>query len=127
MDNFAPAPCIPDDGIEARIPDSPFSVLTLIEARNRINKNPTAPEATPDVLRDTLNLSLAQVYAALAYYHANQAAFDAELTRRREATQKALAVLFAGQEDRNGWTEIVGKWPGDEADEEIEAALERMS
>ena len=42
MDNFAPAPCIPDDGIEARIPDSTFSVLTLIEARNRINANPVS-------------------------------------------------------------------------------------
>lgn len=126
MDQFAPAPCIPDDGIDARIPDSPFSVLTLIEARNRINGNPDAP-ATPDVLRVGLNLSLAQVHAALAYYHANQAAFDAELVRRQEVTDKALAALFARDEDRAGWVEIVGKWPGDETDEEIEIALERLS
>jgi hypothetical protein len=127
MDTTTSAPCIPDDGIEARIPDSPFSVLTLIEVRNRLNANPNALDATPEVLSQSMNLSLAQVYAALAYYHTNQAAFDAELTRRQEAAQQALAELFARQEGRNGWAEIVGKWPGEEPDAEIEAALERLS
>ena len=127
MDRFASAPCIPDDGIEARIPESAFSVITLIEARNRINANPDAPDSTPEVLRDKLNLTLPQVYAALAYYHSNQAAFDAKLTRRRESARQALAALFAGQENRNGWAEIAGKWPGEETDEEIAAALERLS
>ena len=127
MDNFIPAPCIPDDGIEARIPGSPFSVLNIIEVRNRLNAVPDAPDATPEVLRDSLNLSLAQVYAALAYYHANQTAFDAEMNRLREATEQALAELFAGHEGRYGWAEIIGKWPGEETDAEIEAALERLS
>lgn len=130
MNNFAPAPCIPDERIEARIPGSPFSVLTLIEARNRLNADKDAVRTTPEALRDGLNLSLAQVYAALAYYHANQDAFDAELTRREEAGRQALAALFERHESehktKNGWAEI-GKWPGDESDEEIEVALERLS
>lgn len=127
MDDFISAPCIPDEGIEARIPGSPFSVLTLIEVRDRLNANPDAPDATPEVLSKSMNLSLAQVYAALAYYHANQPLFDAELARRREAAQQALTDLFTKHKGGTGWTEIVGKWPGDETDEEIAAALERLS
>ncbi len=123
MDNFAPAPCIPDEGIAARIPDSPFSVLTLVEARNRLSANPDAPDATPEVLSRSLNLSLAQIYADLAYYHANQTAFDAELTHRQQAAQQALAELFTRQEGQNRWAEVVGKWPSEETD----AALERLS
>jgi DNA-binding transcriptional ArsR family regulator len=127
MENFTPAPCIPDDGIDARIPGSPFAVLTLVEVINRLNANPDAPDPTPQVLSANMNLSLPQVYAALAYYHANQALFDAELVRRREETEKALAELSAKHKGRNGFAEIYGKWPGDETDEEIEAALEELS
>jgi len=127
MENFKPVPCIADDGIEARIPDSPFSVLTLAEVIHRLNSNPNVPDPTPEYLSQGMNLSLAQVYAALAYYHANQSLFDAELARQREESQKAFAELFAKYEGHNGFAEIVGKWPGDETDEEIEAALERMS
>lgn len=127
MSDFAPAPCIPDDGIKARIPGSPFSVLTLVEVRNRLSDSPEISEVTPEVLRTSMNLSLAQVYAALAYYHANQIAFDAELTRRREATQKSLEELFAKNQGKLGWAGIWGMWPGDETDEEIAEALERIS
>ena len=127
MEEFTPAPCIPDDGIEARIPDSPFSVLTLIEVRNRLNANPNAPDATPEVLSASMNLSLAQVYAALAYYHANQTLFDTELVRRREETEKALAELVAKQGDRKPWPELTGEAFQDETDEEIRDALERLS
>jgi len=127
MIDFAPASCIPDDGIEARIPGSPFAVLTLVEIRNRLSDSPEISEVTPDVLRDSMNLSLAQVYAALAYYHANQAAFDAELARRREVTQKSLEELSAKNEGKLGWAGIWGMWPGDETDEEIAELLERIS
>lgn len=127
MNNFAPAPCIPDDGVEARIPGSPLSVLTLVEARERLSAAADTEAVPPEVLSDRLHLSLAQVYAALAYYHANQAAFDAEQARRRAATQQALTAYFAKQEGHNGWAEIIGKWPGVETDAEIEAALERLS
>lgn len=127
MNNFAPAPCIPDDGVEARIPGSALSVLTLVEARERLSAAEDAQEVPPEVLSDRLHLSLAQVYAALAYYHANRAAFDAEQTRRRAAVQQALTASFAAREGHNGWADIIGKWPGAETDAEIEAALERLS
>jgi uncharacterized protein (DUF433 family) len=120
MAKFTPAPCIPDEGIEARIPGTPLSVLTLIEVRNRWN-------ASPEDMCARLQLSLAQVYAALAYYHANQALFDAELTRRKSEAEQALQALLQQSEGHGKWEEIVGKWPGDETDEEIAAALERLS
>ena len=125
--NFAPAPCISDEGIEARIPGSPLSVLTLVEARERLSAAADMTAVPPEILSDRLHLSLAQVYAALAYYHANQGAFDAEQTRRRAAVQQALTASFAAQEGHNGLAESIGKWPGVETDAEIEAALERLS
>jgi hypothetical protein len=127
MVRTAPAPCIPDEGVIARIPDSPFSVLTLVEVRNRLNSDPDAPDPTPEVLSKSMNLSLAQVYAGLAYYHANQSLFDAELERRQQATRQTLDELFARHASHNSWAEMRGAWPGDETDEEVNALLEELS
>lgn len=120
MHNFTPAPCIPEDGIEARIPNIPYSVLTLIEVRNRLN-------ASPESLQESLHLSLAQVYAALAYYHANQSLFDAELARRQDQNEQNLTVLAAQRKGHNGFAGIYGQWPGNETDEEINTFLEHLS
>lgn len=125
MDSTKSAPCIPDEGIAARIPGSPFSVLSLIEVRNRLSGD--ASEASPLMIGQSMNLSLSQVYAALAYYHANQGLFDGELERRQETSRQRLAELFTRQEGRSGWGDLAGKWPGDETDAEIEAALEQLS
>jgi uncharacterized protein (DUF433 family) len=44
-----------------------------------------ADDLTPEQVQAELpHLSLAQVYAALAYYYAHQAEMDAEIERRRE-------------------------------------------
>ena len=120
MKRFEPSPCISDDGIEARIPDTSLSVLTLIEARNRLN-------SSAEELKAGFQISLAQVYAALAYYHANQGLFEAELTRQQQEREQSLQALFAQQANNNEWADIVGQWPGDETDEEINSALERLS
>lgn len=47
---------------------------------------------TPEELQAELpHLTLAQVYAALAYYYAHQAALDAEIDRRYEYAEKMRA------------------------------------
>jgi hypothetical protein len=123
-----PSPCIPDEGVDARIPDTPFSVLTIVEVRNRLKSSSESnQQVTALRIAETLILSAAQVHAALAYYVANQSDFDAELSRREAASEAALEKLFAAHGDTNNFGRIVGTWPGDETDEAVEAALERLS
>lgn len=38
----------------------------------------------------------------------------------------SLEKALAGQEDKAGLGAIIGRWPGEETDEEIVAALEEM-
>ena len=121
------SPCIEDVGIRSRIPDSPFSVLSLLEARDRLDANPDAPDPTPDALAQGLNLSLAQVYAALAYYHSNKKIFDAELMRKAQARQKFWEEHRARTAGQNVWAELYGALPDDDSDEEVLAALEQIS
>ncbi|MBK7896458.1 MAG: DUF433 domain-containing protein [Candidatus Promineifilaceae bacterium] len=42
----------------------------------------------PDEIANDYELSLAQVYAALAYYYENKQSIDATLSKRRELAQK---------------------------------------
>ena len=125
MNETMPAPAIADDGLDARIQGSPFTVLSLIEIRNRLSAANEMADVTPEALGRAMDLSLPQVHAALAYYHANQTLFDAELVRRREAVAQALAQIY--RQNGRPWADIMGSWPGDETDQEIAEALERMS
>ncbi|GEM_PF-1338054 len=118
---------ISNDGIRAQIIGSPFYVLSLLEVRDRLNANPDAPDPTPDNLASGMNISLAQVYAALAYYHANKKLFDAELERKRQAREKFWEEQIARVGGANVWAELYGALPDDDSDEEVIAALEIIS
>jgi uncharacterized protein (DUF433 family) len=86
---------------------------------------------TPEQIQEAATLlSLAQIYAALAYYYAHQDEMDAAKARQNEAVASVLARLntrHQAPEGQNWLSLVVGKWPGNETDEEIDAALERIS
>lgn len=50
-----------------------------------------------EIAREIPHLSLAQVYAALAYYHANKGAIEADLTKQEAEAQRLEAEYMAGK------------------------------
>ena len=88
---------VDDLGI-ARVAGTRLKVIHLV-------MDQMAHGSTPEMLRDQFpGLSLAQVYAALTYYHDHKADLDAEIERgRREA--EALCARAGGQPTRAELTE----------------------
>ena len=108
----------------AYIAGLPLRVSDIVRMKQERHMTPEQILAAAPVL------SLAQIYAALAYYYAHQEEIDAAEAHRHEAVDSLLSRLQprhlppAGQ---NWLSLVMGKWPGDETDEEIIAALERIS
>lgn len=55
---------------------------------------------TPEELADELNLTLAEVYAALAYYHAHRSVIDAQIRAERDRAEALLE-----RQERRAWIE----------------------
>lgn len=77
-------------------------------------------------------LTLEQVEAAFAYYETRPIEINSRLQKRDQEVQQALDALLEKHKRQNptgqNWLQrIVGTWPGDETDEEIDVALERLS
>ena len=53
-------------------------------------------ESAEDIARRMSHLTLAQVYAALAYYHVNQAEIEADLTDEESAYEELAAMKVDG-------------------------------
>jgi hypothetical protein len=125
-----PTVIILDEGIDAYIQGSPLSVLTQIEVRNRLypqSDTNNGSDVAPGRLAESLNLTDAQVRAGPGYYNEHRAEFDEELIRRKAASEVALSALVAAYGNQNRLAEIIGTWPDDETDEQVNTALERMS
>jgi uncharacterized protein (DUF433 family) len=57
---------------------------------------------TPEeIARKIEHLTPAQIYAALAYYHANRAAIDAEIAAEDEAYERLMQEHYAGQAEQS--------------------------
>ena len=86
---------------------------------------------TPEQIQGTVpRLSLTQIHAALAYYDSHRTEMDLAEVRHREAIETLLSQLRPRHQPlagRNWLSLVVDKWPGNETDEEIDAALERIS
>jgi uncharacterized protein (DUF433 family) len=50
-----------------------------------------------EIARKIDHLSLAQIYAALAYYHANREAIEAEITAEDEAYERLMREHYASR------------------------------
>ena len=114
---------IDDDGT-AMLTEYPMRVTDVVEAQMRTGW-------TPEVLQERfIVISLAQVYAALAYYHAHKEEIDSWITEKKAEQRRRLSELKPRNplpEGSNGLAQIWGQWPGDETDEDIEKALEALS
>ncbi len=92
--------------------DADVGLDSLIEARSDVRKRrPSIAEtgvtirrvaqwywlgnSAEDIAHRIRHLSLAQVYAALAYYHANRDTVDADLSR-----EASMARTFLGDQER---------------------------
>ena len=51
----------------------------------------------PDEIAADYDLSLAQVYAALAYYYENKQAIDASISKHRQLAQKLMEALVGSR------------------------------
>lgn len=117
---MALAPCVRDEGLSSRIPDSPVSIKSFVDTYFRL-------EGNLDILQTCFSLEPAQFHAAMAFYCANKELFDAEQARLDERRRKFWAEAAANEDAKRAWAEIRGALRGDETDEEIAAELERMS
>lgn len=113
-------PCVEDDGLQSRIPDSPVRMTSFVEAYHRLRDD-------MEQLRTGFLLEPWQFHAAMAFYFANKDLFDAEHERVKDWQRKFWEDAAARNGDRNGWAEISGMWPGEETDEEINEWLEKLS
>lgn len=77
----APGIRVSDDGIPW-IEGTATKVIDVVLNKQSTGKNPE------DLQGEMPHLSLAQIYAALAYYHAHKAALDADIQRRFEWTEQ---------------------------------------
>src|SRR5438477_12196420 len=120
----ATIPITLDDHGIARIEGTTIRVTDIVQAQRATGK-------TPEELQTLLPaLSLAQIYAALAYYHAYRETLDAEEEHRRAEIERRLNELKQPDTPPPGqdWLALAtGKWPGNETDAEIDAALEKLS
>jgi len=70
---------------EARVPWIEGTTTNVIE----VALNQESTDATPEELQSEMpHLSLAQIYAAIAYYLAHKAELDADIQRRFEWTER---------------------------------------
>ena len=114
---------IEDDGV-AIIEGTNIRVSDIARAKQRTGLTPEELQAKIPLL------TLAQIYAALAYYYAHQEEMDAEMERQRAEVERALRKLKPKNPPppgSNGMDQIIGQWPGDETEEEVMEALERLS
>ena len=114
------SPHVKDEGLFSRIPDSAVSLKAFVEAYHRLGGD-------LEILRTGFYLEPWQLHAAMTYYCANKAVFDAENTRILEERQKNLAEFFEKHPSTGAWAEFKGALRGDETDEEVDAALEELS
>jgi uncharacterized protein (DUF433 family) len=108
----------------AYIAGLPFRVTDIARMKQQENMTPEQIQSAVPML------SLAQIYAALAYYYTHQDEIDDAEAHRQQEVETILSRLGPRHQPPTGqnWLSLVaGKWPGDETDEEISAALERMS
>jgi uncharacterized protein (DUF433 family) len=113
-----------DDDGTAILKEYPMHVTDVVEAQMRTGW-------TPEVLQERFKvISLAQVYAALAYYHAHKEELDTWIEQKWEERRRhysQIQPLNPAPPGSNWLEQIRGQWPGDETDEEIEKALEELS
>ena len=121
LDPVAP-PLVVWDGGVVRIGTTRISLDLVVEQ----HENGMTPE---DMVRAYDTLVLADVYAAIAYYLRHRDAVTAYMKRgelEAEARRKKIEAEQP-QQARKGLAGIVGKWPGEETDEEVEQALRDLS
>lgn len=115
-----PVPCIPEEGIHAQIPGAAVAMKSFVDAYHRLGGD-------PEILRIGFQLEAWQFHAAMAYYLAHQKEFDAEYERMEKIRQQYYEASLVKKGEPNGWAQLYGALPDEESDEEINAALERMS
>ncbi len=86
----------------------------------------TAVAAAPDLAPETWN-RLHEEAAACGLTVTEYIEALIEATRLPRTTEELRALVTVAPGETNGMAEIFGKWPGDETDEEILAALEDLS
>ena len=120
MEKTMAASCINDEGIYSQIPGSVVRIITFVDAYHRLGDD-------LEQLRTGFLLEHWQFHAAMAFYFANKAFFDAEYERILETRRKFWEESKVKDGERNGWAELYGAFRDDEADEEINKLLEEMS
>lgn len=113
-------PCVQDQGLHSRIPETGIRMTTFVEAYQRLGGDLA-------VLQDGFHIEPWQLHAAMTFYCANKEAFDAENERILEERRKNLAQFLEKNQDKKSWAELAGWWVGEETDEDINAVLEEMS
>ena len=113
-------PCVQDEGLHSQVPETGLRMTTFVESFYRVGGD-------LEVLREGLYLEPAQFHAAMAFYCANKDLFDAEYERIMEERQRNFAEFLEQNKHKRGWAALKGAWRGGETDEEVEAALERLS
>jgi uncharacterized protein (DUF433 family) len=113
-----------DENGTAYIAGLPVRVTDIVRIKHQNHMSPEQIQAAVPIV------SLSQVYAALDYYRTHRAAIDTAETRRSDEMEAVLSRLSSRNKPAAGqnWVSLIaGKWPGDETDAEIAAALERIS
>ena len=113
-------PCVQDEGLKSRIPDTYIPMTYFVEAYHRL-------DGELEVLRTGFHLEPWQLHTAMAFYCANKELFDAENERFLESKRQFWEKVAANTDARKAWDEIKGALRGDETDEEVDILLERMS
>ena len=80
-------PCIASTGVSVR----------------RIAALSNMGEIPEEIARKFGHISLAQVHAALAYYHANKAEIDDDLATEERAHDEAVAAVLAERQGSGQW------------------------
>lgn len=115
------SPCVQDAGLYSHIPDSPVSIKSFVDAYHRLGGD-------LDVLRTGFSLEPWQLYAAMAFYCANKELFDAEQERLMERRRNPPPEAFLSDAAKKALIDFRWIPDGEEAtDEEMDAALERLS
>lgn len=85
METAIRAPIVLDDQGVAYITGTTAKVIEIALAKE------TSGQTPEELQRDLPHLTLAQIYAALAYYHQHKEELDAEIERRYEVAEKLRA------------------------------------
>ncbi len=115
------------------------TTMTIVELVTAMRANRWNPD---DLRGEYPFLAMSQIHSALAYYWDHQEALEPAIERQaglveeiRRCAEESKPVIReldpAGlrqpQDPSTGISAIIGRWPGDESDDEIFAALDELS